>query len=234
MSGKAVVVSGGMDSVVLAHLIARESGVDRLVSVDYGQRHNRELLFANGCAHDLDVVWHLVDLSGLGQHLSGSALTDIGVDVPEGHYAHPTMAATVVPNRNMILLSIAVGVAVAHGCREVATAVHAGDHPIYPDCRPEFIEEFNETARLATEGYADEKFSVTAPFVEKTKADIVEIGADLGVDFSKTWSCYKEGEIHCGACSTCYERREAFELAGVEDPTDYGATPDYEAPRSRE
>ena len=230
MTGSVVVCSGGMDSVTLAHLIERETGVDRLVSVDYGQRHRKELGFAHACARDLGVPWHLVDLSALSLHLPGSALTDEGVDVPEGHYAHPTMKQTVVPNRNMILLSVAVGIAVAHGSSGVATAVHAGDHPVYPDCRPAFIAALDLAVLYATEGFAVENFQVVAPFGNMTKADIVIQGQELGVDWTKTWSCYVGGAIHCGACSTCFERREAFELAGVADPTKYLGTPDYQAP----
>ncbi len=152
--------------------------------------------------------------------MKGSALTD-NIPVPHGHYAALNMATTVVPNRNAILLSIAYGVAVAEGDRIVATGVHAGDHFVYPDCRPRFIEAFDEMQREAVEGFGDESLRLYAPFVEKTKAEIVEVGARLGVPYADTWSCYEGGETHCGLCGTCVERREAFEISGVPDPTRY-------------
>ncbi len=151
---------------------------------------------------------------------SGSALTD-DVDVPHGHYAAENMAVTVVPNRNAIMLSIAYGVAVARGARIVAAAVHAGDHYVYPDCRPGFVEAFDRMQREAVEGFGDPSLCLYAPFVHKTKAEIVEIGAALGVPYEDTWSCYEGGEVHCGLCGTCNERKEAFRLAGVPDPTEY-------------
>jgi 7-cyano-7-deazaguanine synthase len=133
------------------------------------------------------------------------------------------MAATVVPNRNAIMLSVAVGVAVARGAEAVAAAVHAGDHTVYPDCRPAFIEAIEHEARVANEGFIVDGFEVRAPFLHLTKDQIVRIGADLGVPFEETWSCYLGGEVHCGRCGTCVERREAFDLAGVPDPTAYAA-----------
>lgn len=216
------VVSGGMDSVVMAHVLQRRGHeLAAVLSVDYGQRHARELHYARLCAEDLGAPHVVVDLSGLGEVLGGSALTDEAVEVPEGHYAAPTMRDTVVPNRNMILLSVAIGHAVAIGARTVATAVHAGDHPVYPDCRPEFIRYLGYTARVATEGHRVGGFDVMAPFVDLSKAEIALLGREAGVDFARTWSCYKGGRVHCGRCSTCVERIEALHLAGVEDPTRY-------------
>jgi 7-cyano-7-deazaguanine synthase len=141
--------------------------------------------------------------------------------VPHGHYAAPNMAITVVPNRNAILLSISYGVAVAEGAEVVATGVHAGDHFVYPDCRPEFIKAFDEMQKTAVEGFGDGLLRLYAPFVEWSKADIVATGARLDVPYADTWSCYEGGEVHCGECGTCVERREAFQLAGVQDPTIY-------------
>jgi len=134
------------------------------------------------------------------------------------------MAVTVVPNRNPILFTIAVGMASARGWQRVAAAVHAGDHFVYPDCRPEFVTAFDEMEARALEGMGEVAFH--APFVEWSKAAIVAEGARLGVPFAATWSCYRGDALHCGRCGTCVERREAFHLAGVDDPTAY-ADPDY-------
>lgn len=218
-----VICSGGLDSVTLAYKAAKESTLLGLVSFDYGQRHKRELGYAAIAAQALSVPHHILDISNVGKMLSGSALTD-DVDVPDGHYAEENMKVTVVPNRNAIMLAIAYGVASAQGADRVAAAVHGGDHFIYPDCRPGFIRAFETMQNHALEGYST--ISLFTPFLEKTKADIVAEGAKLGVDFAHTWSCYKGGEIHCGRCGTCVERREAFDLASVVDPTVY-ADPDY-------
>jgi 7-cyano-7-deazaguanine synthase len=218
-----VICSGGLDSVSLAHMVAEEHELTRLVSFDYGQRHVKELDFAAACARRLGVPHDVIDMRGIGASLTGSALTD-DVDVPDGHYAEETMKVTVVPNRNAIMLSIAFGIAAAQQADAVATAVHGGDHFIYPDCRPGFTQAFETMQRHALEGYADVR--LYTPFVQRSKADIVTEGARHGTPFAETWSCYKGGEKHCGRCGTCVERREAFHLAGVEDPTDY-ADPDF-------
>jgi 7-cyano-7-deazaguanine synthase len=213
-----VVCSGGLDSVTLAEKVAAEQQLIGLISFDYGQRHKKELDFAARAAARLGVPHDVIDISGIGRHLTGSALTD-DLDVPDGHYAEETMKVTVVPNRNAIMLAIAFGLAAARQAEAVAVAVHGGDHFIYPDCRPGFIDSFQVMQDHALEGYAD--VVLHAPFVKISKADIVREGARLGVAFGKTWSCYKGGERHCGRCGTCVERREAFFLAGVEDPTPY-------------
>ena len=214
------IVSGGMDSVTLAYLMASERFSLHLLSFDYGQRHRRELEYAELCAERLDAEFDVVDISGVGRLLGGSALTD-DVPVPHGHYAASNMAVTVVPNRNAILLSIAYGVAVAEGAEVVATGVHTGDHFVYPDCRPDFIQAFDAMQKKAVEGLRDESLRLYAPFVEWTKADIVTAGVKLSVPYADTWSCYEGGELHCGECGTCVERREAFQLAGAKDPTVY-------------
>ena len=218
-----VICSGGLDSVTLAHRIAAEGRLSRLVSFDYGQRHRKELDFAAAAAQRLAVPHQVIDLSGVGAALTGSALTD-AVDVPDGHYAEETMRITVVPNRNAIMLAVAFGVAAAQGDTAVATAVHGGDHFIYPDCRPAFTQAFEAMQKAALDGYAE--IALETPYVERSKADIVTDGARLGTPFAETWSCYKGGDLHCGRCGTCVERREAFHLAGVPDPTAY-ADPDY-------
>lgn len=218
-----VICSGGLDSVSLAHVIADQGALSRLVSFDYGQRHRKELEFAAACALRLGVPHHLIDMRGIGTSLTGSALTE-DIDVPDGHYAEETMRITVVPNRNAIMLSIAYGIAAANGDDAVATAVHGGDHFIYPDCRPSFTEAFDRMQRAALDGYAE--VALYTPFVHRTKADIVTEGAKVHTPFAETWSCYKGGALHCGRCGTCVERREAFDLAGIPDPTPY-ADPDF-------
>ena len=214
------IVSGGLDSVTLAYLLAGEGHTLHLLSFDYGQRHAKELQYAARCAAALRARHTVIDLSEMRALLGGSALTD-DIDIPDGHYAAPTMGITVVPNRNAIMLAVAYAAAVSEGAQMVATGVHAGDHFVYPDCRPEFIEAFDRMEQLATAGYAAEGLSLHAPFVHMTKADIVRLGAALFVPYADTWSCYKGGPAHCGVCGTCVERREAFQLSGVIDPTIY-------------
>jgi 7-cyano-7-deazaguanine synthase len=214
------IVSGGLDSVTLAYYLHSLNYTPHLLSVDYGQRHVKELRCAALCAEALRAKHTIVDLRTLRPLLSGSALTDGNHDVPDGHYAAETMRITVVPNRNAILLSIAYAAAVAEQADIVAIGVHAGDHFIYPDCRPDFLRAFAAMQVLAVEGFADD-LSLLAPFERLSKADIVALGATLDVPFADTWSCYKGGDVHCGSCGTCVERKEAFTLAGVFDPTRY-------------
>jgi 7-cyano-7-deazaguanine synthase len=197
------VISGGLDSAVLAHHLRADGWNLRLVSFDYGQRHAVELDHARGLAARLGARHDVVDLRSAGALLTGSALTDDAVEVPEGHYSDRSMRTTVVANRNAIFAMVATGVAVAEGASAIALGIHAGDHPIYPDCRPPFVAAAEHLARVANEGF------VTAR------------GQELGVPFAATWSCYKGGAAHCGVCGTCVERREAFQLAGVTDPTRY-------------
>lgn len=218
-----VVCSGGLDSVTLAYKIAKEQTLGALLSFNYGQRHRKELDFARQCANDLGVKHHIIDISGYGGLLNGSALTD-DIDVPDGHYAEETMKITVVPNRNAIMLTMAYGLATAMQLDAVAAAFHGGDHFIYPDCRPNFADSFVTMQKHALDGLAD--IQLYTPFISLPKDAIAAEGVRLNVPFEKTWSCYKGGEIHCGRCGTCVERREAFHLAGVGDPTEY-SDPDF-------
>ncbi|HBR68687.1 MAG TPA: 7-cyano-7-deazaguanine synthase QueC [Rhodospirillaceae bacterium] len=218
-----VICSGGLDSVILAHKVAAENQLTGLVSFDYGQRHKKELSCAAACASRLNVPHSIIDISSVGASLSGSALTD-DIAVPDGHYAEDNMRVTIVPNRNAIMLSIAYGIAVSQNAEAVAAAFHGGDHFIYPDCRPGFVAAFESMQDKALEGFS--KIRLYTPFLSITKADIATEGARLGVPVAETWSCYKGGKNHCGRCGTCVERREAFHLAGIEDPTIYD-DPDY-------
>lgn len=219
-----LIVSGGMDSATLAYDYARQGYDLHLIGFDYGQRHRKELQSLVEIATELKAEWDVIDLAHLRHFLAGSSLTSDDVIVPDGHYAEETMRITVVPNRNAIMISIAAGIAVAKQADVVATGVHAGDHYIYPDCRPEFIAAMKAAIETGTEGHAN--LTLEAPFVHMTKADIAALGVELGVPYEKTWSCYKGGDIHCGTCGTCYERQEAFMLIGYDDPTSYLATPD--------
>ncbi len=218
-----VVCSGGMDSVTLAYLIKEEHDISSLVSFNYGQRHQKELDYAALTAADLGAQHNIIDISNIAPFLTGSSLTD-HIDVPDGHYSEENMRVTVVPNRNAIMFSIAFGIAAGENASAVAAAVHAGDHFIYPDCRPEFIDAFSVMQNFALEGMWEINFHT--PFVNITKAKIAQIGTKLNVPFEKTWSCYKGGEIHCGRCGTCVERQEALYLAGAKDLTLY-SDPDY-------
>ena len=212
-----VLVSGGMDSVTALHAAACEHEVVAGLSFDYGAKHNaKELPFAASHCKDLGVPHELVVLDFMDR-LFKSDLLKSGGEIPEGHYEAENMKQTVVPFRNGILLAIAAGYAESVGPGGLVIPAHSGDHAIYPDCREDFMEPLAEAIRAGT--YAG--IEVLRPFIRERKEGIAEIGARLGVDFARTWSCYKGGEIHCGKCGTCVERKEAFSLAGLKDPTIY-------------
>lgn len=213
MSKLVLIYSGGMDSFTLLHdLIAQKHEVYPL-SFDYGQRHRKELEYAKRVTAELGIPHHVVDLTSLNVLLQGSALTSRDVEVPEGHYTEPSMKQTVVPNRNMIMLSIATGYAVSIGAGYVFFAAHAGDHAIYPDCRGEFLEAINEVTRIANY----EPVGIRAPYLFLSKGDIAVLGAQMGLDYSKTWTCYKGEDKPCGKCGACVERAEAMHEAGIID-----------------
>lgn len=212
-----LIYSGGLDSTVLLARLLADQALRTCISIDYAQRHIRELQHALEITRYYRVEHLLFDLSDYGRLLKSSSQTNPRTAPPAGHYADPTMRITVVPNRNMIMLALAAGIAIDRGYDTVAYAAHAGDHAVYPDCRPMFMDAMTEA--LALSHY--EPIDLYTPFREMTKAEIVRMGRDLAVPFEKTYSCYNGRELHCGTCGTCVERHEAFELAGVPDPTRY-------------
>lgn len=212
-----VIYSGGLDSTVLLYDLHHAAHTLGALSVNYGQRHACELACASRICAGLKLPHQVADLTAIRPLLAGSSLTSPEIAVAEGHYTEENMKTTVVPNRNMILLALATGHALSIGAEQVAYAAHSGDHAIYPDCRNEFADAM-ETAMSLCDW---KPIKLYRPFVNWTKADIVRRGAELGVPFEQTWSCYQGGNMHCGRCGTCIERREAFDLAGVPDPTHY-------------
>ncbi|MCC7192476.1 MAG: 7-cyano-7-deazaguanine synthase QueC [Phycisphaeraceae bacterium] len=222
-----VLFSGGIDSTtMLFHL--RQAGHEVLaLCVDYGQRHRTELSRAARIAEAWSIPLETADLRAITRLLAGSSQTDPAVQVPLGHYTDESMKATVVPNRNMIMLAVAAGWAITQQASAVAYGAHSGDHAIYPDCRPQFADAL----ALAISLCDWRSVELIRPFVNMSKTQIVTLGHSLGVPFARTWSCYQGESLHCGACGTCIERREAFLLAGVPDPTDYSENAPAMSPR---
>lgn len=205
MSDKVLVVmSGGLDSTTLAYDLYSKGIEVSAISFNYGQRHSKELEFAKAHAHLNGWRHDVIDLSVMQGHLT-SALTG-NQPVPEGHYAAESMAATIVPNRNAIMMSLACGVAISRNVPYIATAVHGGDHFIYPDCRSAFIDGLSYALEIGNPGF----LGIQAPYVNKDKNYIAQRAVDLAYDYDKTWSCYKGGNKHCGKCGTCVERMEAI------------------------
>jgi 7-cyano-7-deazaguanine synthase len=212
-----VLCSGGMDSVAALQWAQVNHVVVAALSFDYGAKHNpRELPFAAENAARLGVRHEIVKLDFVARLFASDLLTT-GGDIPDGHYEAENMKQTVVPFRNAVMLSIATGFAESAGADGLVIAAHGGDHAIYPDCREDFMRAMGDAMRLGT--YAG--IQLLRPFIAMNKAQIAAAGTKLGVDFSRTWSCYKGGAVHCGTCGTCVERREAFIDAGVADPTVY-------------
>ncbi|MDX5298043.1 MAG: 7-cyano-7-deazaguanine synthase QueC [Gammaproteobacteria bacterium] len=211
-----VIYSGGMDSFTLLHR-AREAGRQvHALSFDYGQRHRRELACAARVCAALGLSHKVVDIRGIHQLLQGSSLTD-ALPVPEGHYEEASMKSTVVPNRNMILLSLAVGYAVSLQAGEVWYGAHGGDHAIYPDCRPLFVERMDALCQIANY----EPVRIVAPYLQASKGEILADGLRMGLDYADTWTCYNGQALACGRCGACVERLEAFAQHGLTDPVPY-------------
>lgn len=223
MKKATMIISGGMDSTTLAYFLRAQGYELSMLSFNYGQRHSRELECAKKIAANLRAEHTIIDLQAIRPLIKGSSLTDETVDTPHGHYAADNMKLTVVPNRNAIMLSIAWGIACVNGSELLAFGAHAGDHFIYPDCRPEFVSAMNIAMRSGTEGFRNDALTIAAPFLDMTKTQIAEIGGELGVPYEDTYTCYEGKENHCGKCGACQERKEAFRDSGVFDPTVYDA-----------
>jgi 7-cyano-7-deazaguanine synthase len=249
MSDGVAIVSGGMDSITMVHMLVKEFGLHpHMVSFDYGQRHRKELNFALWNAEQLGLRWSLIDLSSLTDLIATSALTSKSrtdvrgptgagphphevvsygevpeIEVPEGHYAQDNMAITVVPNRNMMMMSIGAAIVVSNRGHYLAAGMHAGDHYQYPDCRPVFVREVASTILIGNEGFIEHDFDVKTPFINQTKNDIAAAAYEYEVPLSRTWSCYRGGAFHCGRCGTCVERLEAIDSV-VEAPPGWDQT----------
>ena len=207
-----LIYSGGMDSTTL--LYEFKDSIELALSFDYGSKHNaEELACARKNCQILGIEHLVIPLAFIGQYFR-SDLLESGGDIPLGEYDDKNILSTVVPFRNGIMLSVAAGMAESRGLDTVLLANHGGDHAIYPDCRPEFIAAFDTAARYGTTNGV----RIVSPYCNLTKRDIALRGKELGIDYSLTWSCYQGGEVHCGRCATCVERKEA--LAGF-DPTEY-------------
>ena len=210
-----LILSGGMDSVTL--LYDYQERIALAISFDYGGNHNaKEIPFAKMHCERLGIKHLVIPLDFMAKYFRSSLLAGSEA-IPEGHYADENMKSTVVPFRNGIMLAIATGMAETHELQYVMMANHGGDHTIYPDCRPEFVEAFDGAAHAGTYNGVH----LLSPYCNMTKGEIAARGKQLGVNYAETWSCYKGGEKHCGRCGTCVERREALAEAGIPDPTDY-------------
>lgn len=215
MKDSVIIVSGGMDSITL--LYDKKDEIALGISFDYGSNHNaKEIPFAEMHCKRLGIKHLTINLDFMHQYFKSSLLQGAEA-IPEGHYADENMKSTVVPFRNGIMLSIAIGIAESNQLKKVLIANHGGDHTIYPDCRPQFIQAIDAAANAGT--FVNVR--VEAPYTNITKGDIARIGKRLGLDYTETWSCYKGGEKHCGKCGTCIERKEALQEAGIHDATEY-------------
>lgn len=215
MKDSILILSGGMDSTTL--LYDQQERIAAAVTFDYGSKHNaREIPFARLHCERLGIEHLVISLGFMSQYFE-SSLLEGGAEIPEGHYADDNMKSTVVPFRNGIMLSIAIGLAESRGLKHVMMANHGGDHTIYPDCRPEFVNAMSEAACTGT----FPGITLLCPFTNLTKGQIAARGRELGINYAETWSCYKGHEKHCGKCGTCVERREALAAAGIADVTAY-------------
>ena len=215
MKDSVIVVSGGMDSVTL--LYEKKDEIALGISFDYGSNHNHnELPLAALHCQRLGIAHVVIPLGFMHQYFK-SSLLESGESVPDGSYDEENMKSTVVPFRNGVMLAVAAGIAESNGLTKVLIANHGGDHTIYPDCRPEFIAAMDAAVEAGT--FA--RVRVVAPYTNISKADIARRGRALGIDYAETWSCYKGGDVHCGTCGTCVERKEALREAGIEDNTTY-------------
>ncbi|MBR5687988.1 MAG: 7-cyano-7-deazaguanine synthase QueC [Prevotella sp.] len=215
MKDSVLIASGGMDSTTM--LYDYKDRIALAISFDYGSNHNsREIPFARMHCERLGIKHIVISLAFFKEYFKSSLLE--GADaIPEGNYDDDNMVSTVVPFRNGIMLSIAAGIAESNGLKYIMMANHGGDHAIYPDCRSEFVDAFDKAVQAGT--YIGVR--LLTPYTKWTKTDIARRGAELGIDYDETWSCYKGGDVHCGKCGTCTERREALREAGIQDSTEY-------------
>lgn len=212
-----VIYSGGMDSYTVLHRALKEGLTVHALSFDYGQRHARELITAQNVCQQLKVPHQVVDIRAIHGLIDNSALTNDTFAMPEGDYAADNLRATVVPNRNMILLSLAIAKAVNIGAQRVDYGAHGGDHVLYPDCRPEFVQAMNHVSGIAN----FEPVTIHAPYLQSTKAEILRDGLAMGLDYRDTWTCYEGRELACGKCGSCRERLAAFAANQAIDPLAY-------------
>lgn len=211
-----VIYSGGMDSFTVLNIAHKQGFEVYALSFDYGQRHKKELEYASRVCIELGINHKIIDISAINELIGGSSLTS-DIEVPEGHYAQTSMQQTVVPNRNMILLSMAVGYAVSLKATKVYYGAHSGDHAIYPDCRPEFVERMNDVCAIANY----EKVEIFSPFLYQSKIEILAAGLEMELDYNLSWTCYNGREKACGKCGACQERLEAFAKNDCIDPLTY-------------
>lgn len=212
-----VVLSGGLDSTTALYWALKQGYEVEALTFNYGSKHNeQENQYAKKTCEKLGIKDTVIPMDFIGKYFKSDLLKS-GGEIPEGYYTAENMKSTVVPFRNGIMLAVAAGFAESNGCEAIVLGNHSGDHAIYPDCRPEFIEGMEKAISCGTE----KNIKLISPFCNISKTDIVKLGNELGVDFSLTYSCYKGKEKHCGKCGTCTERKEAFEQAGVADPTEY-------------
>ena len=217
MSNKVVVIfSGGMDSFTVLNRALKDGKEVYALTFDYGQKHVKEIACASKVCQQLGVAHKVIDISAINQILAGSSLTD-DIEIPEGHYEAESMKSTVVPNRNMILLSLAVGYAVSVKASQVYYGAHSGDHAIYPDCRPEFVMKMNDVCKIANY----EAVEIFSPYLTNNKSDILTDGLKMGLSYEDTWTCYNGREKACGKCGACQERLEAFADNNITDPLPY-------------
>ncbi|MBY5986194.1 7-cyano-7-deazaguanine synthase QueC [Halomonas sp. DP5Y7-2] len=214
-----VIYSGGMDSYTVLHRALREGLKVHALSFDYGQRHARELEVARQVCQELKIPHQVVDITAIHGLIDNSALTNAARAMPDGDYAEDNLSATVVPNRNMVLLSLAIAKAVNIGASRVDYGAHGGDHVLYPDCRPEFVHKMNDVAAIANFS----PVAIHAPYLNASKSDILADGLAMGLDYRHTWTCYEGRPLACGRCGSCRERLAAFAAQGVTDPLAYAA-----------
>lgn len=211
-----IILSGGMDSCTMLHEFRDDIAI--AITYDYGSKQNhREQQYAIAQCKALGVKHIIIPLDFMNLYFKSALLGNSTEEIPEGNYDDENMKATVVPFRNGIMLAIACGIAESNGLHRVMIANHAGDHAIYPDCRQAFVDAMSMAMQQGTY----EGIEIFAPYTNLSKTDIARHGKALGVDYSKTYSCYKGGEKHCGKCGTCRERIEALRDAGIDDPTEY-------------